>query len=155
MPWFRASTSSTAVVAAPRSEVWAALTDPTLVASLTPLVHSITPSGETWQWEMARVPVLGTSVTPAFTEKMTFIEESRIDYEHAPPAGSSERTGVDGCYELSDADDGGTHLAISLTVRAKLPVASAAGPAVRVAMKTVMAQMGAGFSRNLLRHLDA
>ena len=40
-------------------------------------------------------------------------------------------------------------------MRAKLPVTSAAGPAVRVAMKTVMAQMGAGFSRNLLRHLDA
>ena len=154
MPWFRASTSSTAVVAAARPEVWAALTDPALVASLTPLVHSITPSGDTWKWEMARVPVLGTSVTPAFTEKMTFTEQTRIDYEHAPPAGSSERTGVDGCYELSDAD-GGTHLAISLTVRAKLPVASAAGPAVRVAMKTVMAQMGAGFSRNLLRHLDA
>ena len=34
-----------------------------------------------------------------------------------------------------------------------LPLPKAAGPAVRTAMKAVIARMGAGFSRNLHRHL--
>lgn len=155
MPWFSASTQSTAVVSASRHAVWQALTDPGTVASLTPLVHDITASGDRWCWQMARVPVLGVSVTPAFTEQMSFTDGFRIEYAHAPPIGSSERAGVDGWYELGDADDGGAHLAISLTVRADLPAPRAAGPAVRAAMRGVMATMGAGFSRNLLRHLDA
>src|SRR5687767_5284774 len=117
MPWFSASTQSTAVVSAPRDAVWKALTDPGVVASLTPLVHHITASGDSWRWQMARVPVLGTSVTPAFTEQMTFTDGYRIEYAHAPPAGAHERTGADGWYELGDAEDGGTHLAISLTVK--------------------------------------
>ena len=141
MPWFSASTQSTAVVSASRDAVWQALTDPGTVASLTPLVHDITASGDRWCWQMARVPVLGVSVTPAFTEQMSFTDGFRIEYAHAPPIG--------------DADDGGAHLAISLTVRADLPAPRAAGPAVRAAMRGVMATMGAGFSRNLLRHLDA
>jgi carbon monoxide dehydrogenase subunit G len=155
MPWFSASTQSTAVVSASRDGVWKTLTDPGVVASLTPLVRDITASGDVWCWQMARVPVLGLSVTPAFTEQMTFTDGFRIEYAHAPPAGSTERAGADGWYELSDADGGGTALAISLTVKAELPVPRAAGPAVRAAMSGVMATMGAGFSRNLLKHLDA
>lgn len=153
MPWFSASTSSSAVVAAPRQAVWAALTDPGVVADLTPMVRSITASGDLWRWELVRVPVLGLSVAPAFTEQMTFTDGSRIDYAHAPPSGSTERTGVEGWYELADADDGGTSLAISLTVSTELPVPRVAGPAVRTAMGGVMATMGTGFSRNLRRHL--
>ena len=155
MSWFSASTQSTAVVTASRDAVWKALTDPGVVASLTPLVHDITASGDIWHWQMARLPVLGTSVTPAFTEQMTFTDGYRIEYTHAPPAGASERTGADGWYELGDTEDGGTHLAISLTVKVELPAPRAAGPAVRAAMSGVMATMGAGFSRNLLKHLDA
>jgi hypothetical protein len=154
MPWFSSSTQSTAVVSASRDAVWKTLTDPGVVASLTPLVHDITASGDLWCWQMARVPVLGTSISPAFTEQMTFTDRLRIEYAHAPPAGSSERAGAEGWYELGDADDGGTHLAISLTVKVELPVPRAAGPAVRAAMSGVMATMGAGFSRNLLKHLD-
>jgi hypothetical protein len=155
MTWFSASTQSRAVVAAPRDAVWKALTDPGVVATLTPLVHHITASGDSWRWQMARVPVLGMSVTPSFTEQMTFTDGYRIEYTHAPPADACERTGADGWYELGDAVDGGTDLAISLTVKVELPLPRAAGPAVRAAMSGVMATMGAGFSRNLLKHLDA
>ena len=154
MGWFRASTTSNGVVPASREEVWAVLTDPATVASMTPMVRSITPvgAGDQWRWEMTNVPVLGWSFTPCFTERMTFTDHTRIDFSHAPPPGSAERTGVEGCYTLTDVADG-THLAIELTVDAELPLPRMAGPAVRAAMKTVMATMAVGFERNFRREL--
>ena len=152
MAWFRASTTSDGVVPSSRDEVWAVLSDPDTVASITPFVRSISASGDLWRWEMTSLPVLGQAFTPCFTERMTFTDLSRIDFTHEPPAGSSERTGVEGCYTLTEVAEG-THLAIELTVDADLPMPRLAGPAVRAAMKTVMATMGVGFERSFRKQL--
>lgn len=152
MPWFRASTTSSGVVTASRAEVWSVLTDPSTVASLTPLVSRIHADGDLWRWEMTSVPVLGRSFTPRFTERMTFTDKSRIEFTHEPRRGAKERTGVEGCYSLEDVSQG-THLCIELTVDADLPIPRAADPAVRAAMKAVMATMGVGFERHFRRKL--
>lgn len=150
MNWFSASNESEGVVAADRSTVWGLLTDPDAVAEMTPLLQRIDADGDVWRWQFSAVPILGTALAPAFTERMTFAPEDRIDYHHEP--GQGERTGVDGWYTLSDADEG-THLAIGLTVKAQLPLSRLAAPAVRTAMRTVIATIGAGFARNFERRL--
>ncbi|MGA9749457.1 MAG: hypothetical protein WBQ50_18555 [Nocardioides sp.] len=152
MGTFTATTTSHGVVPSSRAEVWSVLTDADLVARLTPFVHSISTDGDLWRWQLTSLPVLGTSVTPAFTEQMTFVETSQIDYSHAPPHGRNERYGVEGRYALADAD-GGTELSISLEVCAELPMPRVSGPAVRAAMGAVIGTMGAGFERNFRRHL--
>ncbi|MGZ4476753.1 MAG: hypothetical protein ACXVWW_13695 [Nocardioides sp.] len=152
MPWFDATNESEAVLAAGRDEIWNVLTDPRLVAEMTPLLDRIEADGDLWRWEFAKIPVLGVGFTPAFTERMGFTEGTRIDYEHAPPEGQRERTGVDGWYILTDVEHG-THLAISLTVKAELPLSRLAAPAVTGVMRSVMATAGVGFARNLERHL--
>lgn len=152
MTVFRSTTESAAVVAAPRREIWQALTDPDLLPRLTPLLRSIRADGDTWRWEMTRISALGVSIEPSFTEAMRFTPESRIDYAHAPPAGSRERTGADGWYQLDEVD-GGTHLQISLTLSVDLPLPRASGPAVRTVMRTMMERTGDRFARNLDRHL--
>jgi carbon monoxide dehydrogenase subunit G len=152
MAWFTAQHTTSGVVPSPRAAVWSVLTDPDLVARLTPFVHAITSDGDLWRWEMTSLPVLGTSITPAFTERMTFRDLERIDFTHDPVHGADERTGVEGSYTLSDTDDG-THLAIVLEVRTQLPMPRAAAPAVRAAMRTVMGTMGVGFEHGFRRHL--
>jgi carbon monoxide dehydrogenase subunit G len=149
---FVARTEATALVRAGRDEIWAALTDPALVARMTPFVKSIEAEGEHWLWEMTSLEVLGVGVASAFTERMTFTDLERIEFRHDPPAGRQERTGVHGWYDLSDTD-GGTHLATSLEVAVELPLPRVSSPAVRTAMKGVMATMGQRFSHNLLDHL--
>lgn len=151
---FSATTDSEAVVAADREAIWAVLNDPVLLPRLTPLLRSIETDGDLWRWQMARIPVLGVSISPWFTEQMKFDAPARIDFSHAPPAGSKEPTGANGWYELTEVA-GGTKLAISLTLDADLPLPRAAGPAVRQVMRTVMQQMGDRFAANLLRHLRA
>ena len=152
--WFSASTTSEAVVDAERARLWDVLTDPAALAELTPMLSSVEADGDLWRWQMVKVPVLGASLTPAFTERMVMVEHERIDFTHAPPAGADERAGVDGWYTLTDTDRG-THLATSLTVRVQLPLARVAAPAVTTAMRTVLATMGHGFARNLVRRLEA
>lgn len=154
MPWFETSTESEATVPATPEAIWEVLTDPDAVARLTPLVEHIEADGDLWRWQMARVPVLGVSLTPAFTEHMQFQQGRRIDYTHTPPDGGREHAGVDGWYELRGTDRG-TLLGVGLTVKVDLPLPRLSGPAVRTAMRTVMAGIGTGFSRNLLRHLGA
>ncbi len=154
MNWFAAETKSDGVVPADRAEVWRLLTDPDTVAEMTPLLAGIEADGDLWRWRMTRLPVLGMAFCPEFTERMKFVDQERIDYSHAPPPGSHETAGAEGWYELSDVDDG-THLAIGLTIKVALPLPRASGPAVRAAMRAVFATMGAGFSRNLHRRLDA
>jgi hypothetical protein len=152
MSRFSAATSAEAVVAAPRPEIWAALTDPALVARLTPFVRSIREDGDHWHWQLTGLSVLGVGVAPAFTELMTYDELRRIGFRHDPPAGASERSGVEGWYALEEVE-GGTHLATALEITLDLPLPRATGPAVRAAMGTVVAQMGDRFSANLLAHL--
>lgn len=151
---FQASTRSEAVVRADRSVIWAALTDPELLPRLTPFLESITVDGNHWCWQLQRIPVLHTSVVPAFTEEMTFEPEERIAFTHTPHPDREERAGAEGEYLLSDAP-GGTRLAITLAVHVDLPLARVARPAVNTVMKGVMATMGHRFSHNLMAHVGA
>ena len=152
MTRFSADTRAEAVVGAPRAAIWAALTDPALVGDMTPFVKSIRADGDHWLWQMGGLKVLGVGVAPAFTERMAFSEPERIEFHHDPPAGAKERAGVTGWYDLREVD-GGTRLETSLDICINLPLPKAAGPAVRTAMKGVMATMGDRFSKNLLDHL--
>lgn len=154
MTRFSADTRAEAVVAAPREEIWAALTDPGLVARLTPFVRRITEDGDHWRWEMSGLSVLGVGVSPAFTERMSYDEPQRIEFRHDPPSGATERSAVEGWYQLEEVDDG-TRLTTSLEITLDLPLPRASKPAVRKTMNAVIGQMGDRFSRNLLAHLGA
>jgi hypothetical protein len=122
------------------------------VARLTPFVRSIDGSGDHWVWRMSGIHVLGHGFAPTFTERMTYDEPSRIEFHHDPPEGKPERAGVNGWYALAPADGGQTRLETSLEICVDLPLPRAAGPAVRRAMKGVMATMGDRFSKGLLDH---
>lgn len=152
MSSFSATTENEAVVPADRMAIWAALTDPTVLRELTPLLDKIDSNGDVWKWHMKRISALGVGITPIFTELMTFDEGKRIEYTHQPPAGVTERTGAEGVYELSDVD-GGTLLKISLTLTVELPLPKRVGPAVRRVMKATMERTGDKFAANLDRHL--
>jgi carbon monoxide dehydrogenase subunit G len=154
MTRFSAETEAEAVVTASRAEIWAALTDPALVAELTPFVRRITAEGDHWHWELSGLKVLGVGIAPAFTELMVLDEPERIDFRHDPPAGEKERSGVEGWYALTEVD-GGTRLATALEITLDLPLPRASSRAVKAAMSGVIEQMGERFSTNLLAHLDA
>ncbi|HEY8301861.1 MAG TPA: hypothetical protein VIG48_08175 [Jatrophihabitans sp.] len=152
MTRYSATTDSAAIVPAERLDIWRALTDPVLLPRLTPLLRQIDADGDIWTWHMTRISALGVSISPSFTERMTFNEGRRIEYTHTPPSGSRERAGAEGWYDLSDAEDG-TALKISLTLAVELPLPRSATPAVRRVMQATMNRMGDKFSANLLHHL--
>lgn len=152
MTRFSAGTEASAVVAADRAEIWAALTDPDVVARLTPFVTRIRERGPDWYWEMSRLQILGVGLAPAFTERLTFLHEQRIEFEHDPPPGEEERAGASGWYRLGDHPDG-TALSTRLEITLDLPLPRVSGPAVHATMRGVIGQMGDRFSRNLCRHL--
>lgn len=152
MTRFTATTESEAIVPADRMDIWRALTDPNLLPELTPMLRRIDADGDLWTWHMTRISALGVSISPSFTEQMTFTDGHRIEYTHTPPSGARERAGAEGCYDLSDVD-GGTGLKISLTLEVDLPLPRSATPAVRRVMQTTMNRMGDKFSANLLHHL--
>jgi carbon monoxide dehydrogenase subunit G len=154
MTRFSAETRAEAVVAAARADIWAALTDPVLVGELTPFVRRIHADGEHWLWEMSGLKVLGIGVAPTFTERMVFEEPERIEFHHDPPAGKTERSAVEGWYELTETGTG-TRLVTSLEIVLDLPLPRASGRAVRATMNGVITQMGERFSTNLLAHLGA
>lgn len=154
MTHFAADTRAEAVVAAPRADIWATLTDPGLVAELTPFVRRITEHGDHWRWEMGGLSVLGVGVSPAFTERMSYDEPRRIEFRHDPPDGATERSAVEGWYQLEEVD-AGTRLTTSLEITLDLPLPRASRPAVKRAMAGVIGQMGDRFSQNLLDHLGA
>ncbi|MBN9107322.1 MAG: hypothetical protein J0I34_00940 [Pseudonocardia sp.] len=152
MHTFSTTRESEIVVGADRGALWDALTDPDLLARLTPLLQRIDADGDVWRWHMAGVSVLGVGISPAFTEKMAFDPQRRIGYTHSPPTGVVERTGADGWYSLDD-DPSGTRLGISLTLRVELPLARITAPAVVTAMNATLQRTGDRFTANLLRHL--
>jgi carbon monoxide dehydrogenase subunit G len=151
---FSSTVESTAVVKAPRKDIWAALTDPALLTKMTPFLQSIEADGDTWVWHMRKIGGLGVDLTPVFTEQMTFDDGRRITYAHKPPAGTTERAGAEGTYNLSDVD-GGTKLDIKLTIDVELPLPKAAKPAVSRVMRGVISTMGDRFSANLIRQVGA
>ena len=155
MTSFSVSTASTATVDADRQRVWAALTDPDLIVRLTQYLSRIDAAHdqgvERWTWHLVRIPLLGSMVSPSFTEVMTYDEPSRIDFVHDPER-TDEKAGVDGRYVLKEARQG-TELSIELSITVELPFPKLARPAVHAAMRAVIATMGARFSHNLVRHL--
>ncbi|GAY08049.1 CoxG family protein [Pseudonocardia sp. N23] len=154
MHTFSTTRASEIVVAADRDAIWDTLTDPGLLARLTPLLRRIDADGDVWRWHMSGVSVLGVGISPSFTEKMAFDPRRRIGYAHSPPPGTVERTGADGWYSLDDAP-GGTRLGISLTLRVELPLARVTAPAVVAGMNATLQRTGDRFTANLLRHLGA
>jgi len=150
---FTVSTSSSATVEADRGRVWSALTDTRLLPHLTPYLRAIDADGDRWTWHLVQLPVLGSVVSPSFTEAMSFEEPSRIDFAH-DPARADERAGVEGTYLLAEAARG-THLSIDLAITVELPFPKVARPAVHTAMRAVVTTMGSRFSHNLVRHLRA
>ena len=103
---------------------------------------------------MSRIPVLGVSVAPSFTEKMIFDPEERIAFEHAPPDGKPERAAAEGWYVLEEVESG-TKLSIKLELCVELPLPKASKRAVQRVMDGVMRRMGERFATNLLRELHA
>jgi carbon monoxide dehydrogenase subunit G len=152
MATFTARDQSSAALRSPRSEVWAALTDASLIAQITPYVTSIDVDGDRWLWRMGTIPVLGISVAPRFTEVMELVPEDRIDFHH-DSSRPDEMTAVEGTYVLADRTDGGTDVSIDLEIACRLPLPGLARPAVERVMAGVVKHMGAVFSRNLLKHL--
>ena len=142
------------MVDAPRDRIWAALTDPVLVAELTPFVRAIREEGAHWHWTMSGLRVLGVGIAPSFTERMTDDEPRRIEFRHDPPAGVTERSAVEGWYSLEESE-GGTRLVTALEITLDLPLPEASGRAVKAAMNRVIDRMGERFSKNLLSHLGA
>ena len=90
MATFTTSNRSVADVTADVNDVWEVLTDPDLLARLTPFLHSVTEHGEHWVWQLTKVPVLGTSFSFTFRELMAFDEPHRIDFTHDPAPGAAE-----------------------------------------------------------------
>jgi carbon monoxide dehydrogenase subunit G len=151
MAEFTVRNRSAAAVAADRADVWRALTDPDLLPRLTPYLRRIEADGDRWTWHLTRIPVLGAVVAPSFTEVMTFDEPGSITFEHDPTR-TDEKAGVNGEYRLAETSSG-TDLTIDLGITVDLPFPRVAGPAVRTAMRGVVAAMGVRFSSNLVRHL--
>lgn len=152
MTRFESGDRSTMVVPAPREDIWRALTDPDLLADLTPLLDRVDAHGQRWTWHMSGISALGVEVAPSFTETMEFTEGERIDFSHTPPQGSRERSGADGVYLLADADDG-TELEVDITIHVDLPLPAISRNAVQRIMRQTMQRTGDRFHDNLLAHL--
>jgi carbon monoxide dehydrogenase subunit G len=151
---FTATKHAVAVVEADHEEIWAALTDPALMARLTRFVKRITADGDTWRWELTGLEVLGRSIAPAFSERMVFEEPDRIEFHHEPP-NRREPAGVNGWYALTPLEDGATRLETDMTICVELPLPRVSSRAVERVMRSVLDSMGDGFSTNLLKHLGA
>jgi hypothetical protein len=122
------------------------------MARFTPFLKRITADGEHWIWEMSGLEVAGIGIAPVFTERMVFEEPDRIEFHHDPPAGTTEKAGVEGWYELTPTDEG-TRLVTELEITLDLPLPKAMGRVVRGTMSKVVDQMGDRFSARLLAHL--
>jgi len=152
MTSFSSRNQSEAVVPAPRTAIWAILSDPDKLAAITPLVKSIKADGPLWCWQLAGISALGVKVAPSFVERMDFTEPSRIEFAPAPPQGTTERAGATGTYVLEDAGEG-THLSIDITIEVDLPLPKVSKRAVEKVMASTMERTGERFARNLYEQL--
>lgn len=152
MTWFSARTTARSHVPVPPDEMWRTLTDPAVLAALTPLVHSIEPDGDKWRWTLIGIDGLGVRAQPSFTEHMEFVDHREIVFTPAPPPGRAEHAAVDGVYHLEPAP-GGCTVAIDLTVRVDLPLPRVARRSVEKIMASTMRTTGQRFAANLYEHL--
>lgn len=148
---FRAHNKSEATLRSEPDRVWAVLTDPTVLPKLTPYLQRIDVDGDRWTWQLTHIPVLSATISPTFTEIMTFDEPTRITFAHDPSM-THERTGVEGNYVLRP-EGSGTHVAIDLEIWSDLPLPRISRLAVQTVMHGVLAGMGKRFAHNMLRHL--
>lgn len=153
MPAFRSRNRSISVVPVAPERMWEVVTDTELLAELTPFVDRIEAVGDRWSWTLAGISGLGIEIAPTFTERMTFMPISRVDYVHEPPPGRSERAGVDGTYMITKVDDDSCKLAIDLTLCVELPLPGFSRSLVEGIMGKSMGRTGDAFARNLYRHL--
>jgi carbon monoxide dehydrogenase subunit G len=153
MARFESTSVSQADVPAPREKIWAVLSSPDCLAQLTPLIKRITADGDRWCWQLKSISALGVHVEPSFTEWMSFEAGRRIVFEHRPPPGKAERAGAKGVYTLDDRPDGGTHLAVDITLHVELPLPAISRRAVERVMGSLMARTGERFADNLYARL--
>ncbi len=153
MTAFSSRNVSEAEVPVARQAVWEVLRSPSELARLTPLVDRITADGDRWRWQLAGISALGVTVAPSFTERMVFEDGHRILFRHDPPAGTEERAGADGVYELTELGPASTRLFIDLTLCAVLPLPSLSRRAVERVMAATMQRTGDRFADNLYAHL--
>lgn len=135
----------------PPEPIWEVLTDPKLLARMTPLIDRIVEVDDHhWRWHLTTIAGVGVAVAPCFTVRMDFEPTERIDFTHAPAG--RERAGADGVYTLTPVEEG-THLAVDMTVHVDLPLPAMSRPAVTRVMQATMARMGDRFAQNLCSHL--
>ena len=152
MARFTARNASRSMVPVAPARIWEIVTDADLLAKLTPLVTRIDVLGEHWRWHLAGFEGLGVSVTPVFTERMTFDPQRAIRFTHDPPRGHKERSGAEGSYVL-EAVDGGTQLQVDLELCVELPLPRLTAFAVERVMTSTMRSTGKRFAVNLYKHL--
>lgn len=149
MTWFAERNISTSTVPVASGEIWSIITDPQQLASLTPLIASIEPDGDLWTWRLHGIDALGLRVAATFTEAMSFVDERQIRFDHTPPSGSNERTGVEGIYDLESVGEDETRLRVDLTLSVDLPLPRLSASAVERVLRTSMRATGQRFAENL------
>ena len=152
MAIFTARNVSASVVPVSAEQIWKHISDPASLTALTPLVRSIVVDGNLWRWQLAGIEALGVSVSPAFTERMEFIEPRLIRFNHQSRDGEHERAGADGTYELTPHGDG-TQLKVDIALTIELPLPRLSARAVERVMKTSMQRTGKRFAVNLYHRL--
>lgn len=152
MTEFTARNRSTAVVHADRERIWQALTDPTLLAQMTPYLRRVDIDGDVWRWSMVKLSVLGVRFDPSFSALMKLDKPREIDFTPAP-GHEDDTSRVEGTYLLEEArgEESSTQLTIDLTITVDLPLPRAARGGVRRAMEVVIGYMGKKYGDNLTR----
>ncbi|MEO6572147.1 MAG: SRPBCC family protein [Ilumatobacteraceae bacterium] len=153
MTTFSSRNRSVATVPVLPELIWDILSDPDALAQMTPLVDRITTDGNMWSWTLAGISALGVSVAPTFSEHMTFVPTSRIEYRHEPPPGRSERAGASGTYLITQVGDDRSKLHIDITLCVELPLPGFSRRAVERIMAATMQRTGDGFAANLYERL--
>lgn len=136
-----------------QEQIWGILTDPNMLADLTPLVRSIESTGTQWTWTLNGIDGLGLSVEAVFTERMDFTEPTQIVFSHDPPEGVRERAAVEGVYDLAPAGKKATELRVDLELLVDLPLPRLSRHAVEPLIHSTMRVTGQRFATNLYEHL--
>ena len=153
MATFTSRNISTSIVPVQPERIWDLVSDPTTLAELTPLIKHIKVRGQHWVWALRSIGILGHQIEPTFTELMTLDEDRSIGFRHDPPAGTRERGGANGHYELRAVEGGSTNLSIDISLCVDLPLPHLTHRAVEGVMSTSMQQTGKRFAVNLYKRL--
>ena len=153
MTLFSSRNISLSTVPVRPEKIWPLITDPESLASMTPLVRSITASGDHWRWTLNGIEGLGLKIEAVFTERMEFTDQRQIVFSHDPPANAHERAAVEGIYDLTPVGDDATELQVDLTLSVDLPLPSLSRMAVERVMHGTMRVTGQRFASNLYERL--